>query len=68
MPFRIWSNFAWVTSGPGLSGGGPAYVFLLMEVLAQAGSAAGLPIELAERLARRTIEGAGGEERGSGKR
>ena len=42
-----------------VSGGGPAYVFLLMEVLAQAGIAAGLPIELAERLARRTIEGAG---------
>ncbi len=42
-----------------LSGGGPAYVFLLMEVLAQAGVAAGLPAELAERLARRTVEGAG---------
>lgn len=42
-----------------LSGGGPAYVFLLMEVLAEAGIAAGLPPELAERLARRTVEGAG---------
>ncbi len=42
-----------------LSGGGPAYVFLLMEVLAEAGIAAGLPLELAERLARRTVEGAG---------
>ena len=42
-----------------VSGGGPAYVFLLMEVLAQAGIAAGLPTELAERLARRTVEGAG---------
>ena len=42
-----------------VSGGGPAYVFLLMEVLAQAGIAAGLPRELAERLARRTVEGAG---------
>ena len=42
-----------------VSGGGPAYVFLLMEVLAQAGIAAGLPAELAARLARRTVEGAG---------
>ena len=42
-----------------LSGGGPAYVFLLMEVLAEAGIASGLPEELARRLARRTVEGAG---------
>ncbi len=42
-----------------LSGGGPAYVFLMMEMLAEAGIAAGLPADLSERLARRTIEGAG---------
>ncbi|MDF2763095.1 MAG: proC [Rhodospirillales bacterium] len=42
-----------------VSGGGPAYVFLLMEVLAEAGIAAGLPGDLAQRLARRTVEGAG---------
>jgi pyrroline-5-carboxylate reductase len=42
-----------------LSGGGPAYIFLLMEVLAEAGIAAGLPPELSQRLARRTVEGAG---------
>ena len=42
-----------------VSGGGPAYVFLLMEVLAEAGIAAGLPEDLAHRLARRTVEGAG---------
>jgi pyrroline-5-carboxylate reductase len=42
-----------------LSGGGPAYVFLMMEVLAQAGIGSGLPEELAQRLARRTVEGAG---------
>jgi pyrroline-5-carboxylate reductase len=42
-----------------VSGGGPAYVFLLIEVLAKAGIAAGLPEELAMRLARSTVSGAG---------
>jgi pyrroline-5-carboxylate reductase len=43
----------------GVSGSGPAYVFLLVEALAKAGVAAGLPAEVAEMLARRTVEGAG---------
>ena len=43
----------------GLSGGGPAYVFLLIEALAAAGVDAGLPADIAMRLARRTIIGAG---------
>ena len=42
-----------------LSGGGPAYVFLLIECLAEAGVAAGLPADLAMRLARATVSGAG---------
>jgi len=42
-----------------LSGSGPAYVFLLVEALAAAGEAEGLPREIAERLARATITGAG---------
>jgi pyrroline-5-carboxylate reductase len=42
-----------------VSGSGPAYVFLLAEALAQAGIAAGLPKELAERLARETVAGSG---------
>lgn len=42
-----------------LSGGGPAYVFLLIEVLAQAGVDAGLPAALSMRLARATVSGAG---------
>jgi pyrroline-5-carboxylate reductase len=42
-----------------VSGGGPAYVFLLIECLAEAGAAAGLPAELAMRLARVTVAGAG---------
>lgn len=43
----------------GLSGGGPAYVFLLVESLANAGVAAGLPTDLAMRLARETVAGSG---------
>ena len=42
-----------------VSGGGPAYVFLLIECLAEAGAAAGLPADLAMRLARATVSGAG---------
>jgi pyrroline-5-carboxylate reductase len=42
-----------------VSGSGPAYVFLLAEALARAGAAAGLPPDLAERLARETVAGAG---------
>jgi pyrroline-5-carboxylate reductase len=42
-----------------VSGSGPAYVFLLAECLAEAGVAAGLEPELAARLARGTIVGAG---------
>ena len=42
-----------------VSGSGPAYVFLLVEELAAAGVAAGLPEELAERLSRLTVTGAG---------
>ena len=42
-----------------VSGSGPAYVFHLVECLAQAGEAAGLDSGLAMRLARATIEGSG---------
>jgi len=42
-----------------VSGSGPAYFFLLGEALAEAAEAAGLPPEIAERLARATLEGAG---------
>lgn len=41
-----------------LSGSGPAYLFLLAETMAEAGESEGLPRELAQRLARRTVEGA----------
>ena len=42
-----------------VSGCGPAYGFLLAEVMAAAGVAHGLDPELAMRLARKTVEGAG---------
>jgi pyrroline-5-carboxylate reductase len=42
-----------------VSGSGPAYVFYLAECLASAGRDLGLPPEIAARLARATIEGAG---------
>lgn len=42
-----------------VSGGGPAYVFLLVETLAAAAIKAGLPAELAVRIARGTVAGSG---------
>ncbi|MDF1792908.1 MAG: pyrroline-5-carboxylate reductase [Thalassobaculaceae bacterium] len=42
-----------------LSGGGPAYVFLLIEALAAAGVKSGLPEDMAMRLARATVSGSG---------
>lgn len=42
-----------------VSGGGPAYVFLLIECLAEAGVAAGLPRDLSDRLALVTVAGSG---------
>lgn len=42
-----------------VSGSGPAYVFYLTECLAEAGTRAGLPEGIAERLARATVIGVG---------
>ncbi len=42
-----------------VSGSGPAYVFLLAELLEAAAIEQGLPAELARRLARRTVSGSG---------
>jgi len=42
-----------------VSGGGPAYVFLLVECLTEAGIKAGLPAELSARIARATVAGSG---------
>lgn len=43
----------------GVSGSGPAYVFHMIETLAEAGVAEGLPSDLAMALAKATVAGAG---------
>jgi pyrroline-5-carboxylate reductase len=43
-----------------VSGGGPAYVFLLTELMEQAGLDQGLPPDLARKLARQTVIGSAG--------
>jgi len=42
-----------------VSGSGPAYVFLLAELMEQAARAEGIPPDLARLLARQTVSGAG---------
>ena len=43
----------------GVSGSGPAYVFHMIETMAAAGEAEGLPSDLAMQLAKATVAGAG---------
>lgn len=62
---RAVGEAAWVTDEglldpvTAVSGGGPAYVFLLAELLEQAAREQGIPADLARLLARRTVAGAG---------
>jgi pyrroline-5-carboxylate reductase len=52
-------NEALIDAVTAVSGSGPAYVFYLTECLAAAGVAAGLPPDIAVKLARATVSGAG---------
>lgn len=49
----------WLDPVTAVSGGGPAYVFLLAEVMEAAALAEGLPPDLARRMARATVAGSG---------
>lgn len=63
--FGIVGELVWLTNErhfdvvTALSGSGPAYFFRFAEALASAGEAAGLPQDVAKRLARLTLQGAG---------
>ena len=52
-------NEAQIDAVTGVSGSGPAYVFHMIETLAAAGKAQGLPAEMAMQLANATVAGAG---------
>jgi len=62
---RVVGKIAWIddedqiNAVTALSGGGPAYVFLLIEALAEAGRQQGLAPDLAMTLARETVCGSG---------
>ena len=62
---RVCGDLAWVEeerlvdAATAVSGCGPAYVFLLAELLEAEAVAQGLPKSLARRIARRTVSGAG---------
>lgn len=58
-PVEWVENEALLDAVTAVSGSGPAYVFLLVEAMAKAGEASGLPADLAMRLARATVAGAG---------
>jgi len=55
----VWLDETQLDAVTALSGSGPAYVFLLAEMLVDAATALGLPQDVAETLAFATIEGAG---------
>jgi len=58
-PVEWVENEALIDAVTAVSGSGPAYVFYLVECMAEAGHKLGLPADLAMRLARATVSGAG---------
>ena len=52
-------NEAQMDAVTGVSGSGPAYLFHMIETLAFAGEKQGLPLDIATKLARATVAGAG---------
>jgi pyrroline-5-carboxylate reductase len=56
----VWlDDEAMIDAVTAVSGSGPAYVFFLAEALSDAGVEAGLPRDVADKLARATVAGAG---------
>lgn len=58
-PVEWVENESLIDAVTALSGSGPAYVFYLVECMAEAGRKLGLPADLAMRLARATVSGGG---------
>ncbi len=65
--FQILGHVAWIddeslfAAVTAISGSGPAYFYLMVDALAQAGRMSGLPGELVDHLARQVLIGAGAQ-------